>query len=179
MEVVGSYSIPPQLLRTAGFQGADINKLIKLKYYQAHNELISMAIMPVMSLLQIVWISLPRVFILLKCYHFGISRSFREICFEYSLMLRSSQLRLLNTGKVEIWTPGFYVTLKSMSVTFMDSMSMFIVHTLGLQLMRCERPLLIRLNLTRLLFLLLPESLWAKSGKNKIKSQETPSNWTY
>ena len=66
-----------------------------------------------------------------------------------------------------------------MSVTFMDSMSMFIVQTLGLQLMRCERPLLIRLSLTRLLFLLLPESLWAKSGKNKIKSQETPTNWTY
>ena len=63
-----------------------------------------------------------------------------------------------------------------MSVTFMDSMSMFIVQTLGLQLMRRERPLLNRLSLTRLLF---PESLWAKSGKNKIKSQETPSNWTY
>ena len=73
---------------------------------------------------------------------------------------------------------GFYVTLKSMSVTFMDSMSMFIVQTLGLQLMRHERPLLIRLSLTRLLFLL-QENLWAKSGKNKIKSQETPSNWTY
>ena len=73
---------------------------------------------------------------------------------------------------------GFYVALKSMSVTFMDSMSMFIVQTLGLQLMRHERPLLIRLSLTRLL-LLLPENLWAKSGKNKIKSQETPSNWTY
>ena len=138
-----------------------------------------MAIMPVMSLLQIVWISLPRVLILLKCHHFGISRSFREICFEYSLMPRSSHLRLLNAGKVEIWTPGFYVTLKSMSVTFMDSMFMLIVQTLGLQLMRRERPLLIRLSLTRLLFLLLPESLWAKSGKNKIKSQETPSNWTY
>ena len=65
-----------------------------------------------------------------------------------------------------------------MSVTFMDSMSMFIVQTLDLQLMRCERPLLIRLSLTRLLFLL-PESFWAKSGKNKIKSQETPTNWTY
>ena len=65
-----------------------------------------------------------------------------------------------------------------MSVSFMDSMSMFIVHTLGLQLMRRKRPLLIRLSLTRLLFLL-PESLWAKSGKNKIKSQETPTNWTY
>ena len=58
---------------------ADINKLVKLKYYQAHNELISMAIMPVMSLLQIVWISLPRTLILLKCHHFGISRFFREI----------------------------------------------------------------------------------------------------
>ena len=68
--------------------------------------------------------------------------------------------------------------MESMSVTFMDSMSMFIVQTLGLQLMRRERPLLIRLSLTRHLFLL-PESRWAKSGKNKIKSQETPSNWTY
>ena len=66
--------------------------------------------------------------------------------------------------------------LKSMSVTFMDSMSMFIVQILGLQLMRRERPLLIRLSLTRL-FLLLPESLWPKSGKNKIKSK-TPTNWT-
>ena len=28
---------------------ADINKLVKPKYYQAHNELISMAIVPVMS----------------------------------------------------------------------------------------------------------------------------------
>ena len=74
---------------------------------------------------------------------------------------------------------GFYVTLKSMSVTFMDFMSMFFVQTLGFQLMRHERPLLIRLSLTRLLFLLLQENLWAKSGKNKIKSQETPSNWTY
>ena len=62
MEVVGSYSIPPQLLKDCWLSRADINKLIKLKYYQAHNELISMAIMPVMSLLQIVWISLPRGF---------------------------------------------------------------------------------------------------------------------
>ena len=80
------------------------------------------------------------------------------------------------------WKYGFQDfngTLKSMSVTFMDSMSMFIVQILGLQLMRRERLLLSRLSLTCLLFLLLPESLWAKSGKNKIKSQETPSNWTY
>ena len=97
----------PTIAQDCWLSRADIYKLIKLKYYQAHNELISMAIMPVMSLLQIVWISLPRVFILLKCHHFGISRSFREICFEYSLMLRSSHLQLLNTGKVEIWTPGF------------------------------------------------------------------------
>ena len=47
--------------------------------HPAHNELISMAIVPVMSLLQIVWISLPRVLILLKWHHFGISRFFRDI----------------------------------------------------------------------------------------------------
>ena len=39
-----------------------------------------------------------------------------------------------------------------MSVTFMDSMSMFIVQTHDLQLMRRERPFLIRLSLARLLF---------------------------
>ena len=61
-------------------------------------------------------------------------------------MPRSSNLRLLNAGKVEIWTPAFYGIFKSMSVTFMDSMSMFIVQTLGLQLMRRERPLLNRLS---------------------------------
>ena len=78
---------------------------------------------------------------------------------------------------MEIWTPGFYGTLKSMSMTFMDSMAMFIIQTLGLQLMRRERPLLIRLSLTRLLFSS-PRKPWAKSGKNKIKSQVTPTNWT-
>ena len=135
-----------------------------------------MAIVPVMSLLQIVWIFLPRVLILLKCHHFGILRFFREIRFEYSLMPSSSHLRLLMLAKWKYGLQGFYGTLKSMSVTFMDSLSMFIVQTLGLQLMRRERPLLIRLSLTRLLFLLLPESLWVKSGKNKIKSQETPTN---
>ena len=38
-------------------------------------------------------------------------------------------------------------------------LSAYNLQTLGLQLMRRERPLLIRLSLTRLLFLLLPESL--------------------
>ena len=58
---------------------ADTKKLVKPNYYKAHNELISMVIVQVMSLLQIVWISLPQVLILLKCHHFGISRFFREI----------------------------------------------------------------------------------------------------
>ena len=60
---------------------ADINKLAKLKYYQAHNEFISTANASVIdpdaklpgSL------SLSRGFILLKCHHFGISRFNREI----------------------------------------------------------------------------------------------------
>ena len=44
-------------------------------------------------------------------------------------------LKCLQSG---IGLQGFYGTLKSMSMTFMDSMSMVIVQTLGLQQMRCE-----------------------------------------
>ena len=77
VEVVGSYSIPPTIAQDCLLSRADINKL--LKYYQAHNDSTSMTIVPVMSLLQIVWISLSRCLILLKCHHFGISRFLREI----------------------------------------------------------------------------------------------------
>ena len=72
--------------------------------------------------------------------------------------------KCLQSGNME----GFYGTLKSMSVIFMDSMSMFIVQTLGLQLMRSERPLLIRLSLSRLLFLLLPESFWLNLARIRL-----------
>ena len=80
-------------------------------------------------------------------------------------------LKCLQSGNMD--SRVFYGTLKSMSMTFMDSMSMVTVQTLGLQQMRHEaaieigtefhnslskRPLLIRLGLTRLP-LLLPESL--------------------
>ena len=59
---------------------ADINKLVKLKYYQAHNEFISSANMSVIdSDANRLDLSPSRVFILLKCHHFGISRFNREI----------------------------------------------------------------------------------------------------
>ena len=45
-------------------------------------------------------------------------------------------LKCLQSGNMD--SRVFYGTLKSMSMTFMDSMSMFIVQTLGLQLMRRE-----------------------------------------
>ena len=63
-----------------------------------------MAIVPVMSLLQIVWISLSRVLILLKCHHFGISRFNREIRLEFSLMPRSfsfAALKCLQSGNMD------------------------------------------------------------------------------
>ena len=115
---------------------------------------------------------------------------------------------------------GFYRTLKSMSMAFMDSMSMATVQTLGLQQMRrdvaiesapkalllqrqresfvllhvplsycltcrlvpfttrmwlrstnslSKRPLLIRLSLTRLLLLLLPESLGLNLARIRLR----------
>ena len=52
---------------------ADINKLVKLRYYQANNELISTAnvsvIDPDVNRLDL---SLSQVLILLKCHHFEV-----------------------------------------------------------------------------------------------------------
>ena len=45
-------------------------------------------------------------------------------------------LKCLQSGNMD--SRVFYGTLKSMSMTFMDSMSMVTVQTLGLQQMRCE-----------------------------------------
>ena len=45
-------------------------------------------------------------------------------------------LKCLQSGNMD--SRVFYGTLISMSMTFMDSMSMFIVQTLGLQQMSCE-----------------------------------------
>ena len=45
-------------------------------------------------------------------------------------------LKCLQSGNKD--SRVFYGTLKSMSMTFMDSMSMVTVQTLGLQQMRCE-----------------------------------------
>ena len=47
-----------------------------------------------------------------------------------------AQLKCLQSGKMD--SRVFYGTLKSMSMTFMDSMSMVTVQTLGLQQMRRE-----------------------------------------
>ena len=120
-----------------------------------------MAIVPVMFLLQIIWISLSRVLILLKCHHWDFEDQSRDMIriLSHAEIFFICCFKML--AKWKYGFQGFYGTLKSMSMTFMDSMAMFIVQTLSLQLimMRCERPLLIRLSLTCLLFLLLPESL--------------------
>ena len=79
VEVDGSYPMAPTIAQDWLPSRADINKLFKLKYYQAHNELISTTNASVLTLTQIVWISLSRVLILSKCHHFRLLRSNREI----------------------------------------------------------------------------------------------------
>ena len=66
-----------------------------------------MTIVPVMFLLQIVLISLSRVLILLKFSPLQDFEVLSRDIIEYSLMPRSSHLRLFNACKVGIWTPGF------------------------------------------------------------------------
>ena len=77
VEVNGSYSIPPQLLRTGCFQGLILTSWSSLNI-----------IKPIMSLfprrMPVIdpdanRLDLSRALILLKCHHFGISRFNREI----------------------------------------------------------------------------------------------------
>ena len=58
---------------------ADINKLVKLNIIKPIMSLFPQRMRQSLTLMQIAWISLSRVFILLKCHHFGISRFNREI----------------------------------------------------------------------------------------------------
>ena len=87
---------------------ADINKLVKLKYYQANNELISTA----------------------------NDANRLDLSLSGSYPVKVSSLKM--PAKWKYGLQGFYGTLKSMSMAFMDSMSMATVQTLGLQQMRRE-----------------------------------------
>ena len=91
-----------------------------------------------MTLTQIVWISLSQVLILLKCHHLGISMFNREMIriLSHAEIFSFAALECLHSGNMD--SRVFYGNFKSMSMTFMDSMSMVTLQTLGLQQMRRE-----------------------------------------
>ena len=78
VEVDGSYSMPPQLLRTGCFQGLILTSWSSLNIIKP--EFISTANVSVIGPdANGLDLSLSRALILLKCHHFGISRFNREI----------------------------------------------------------------------------------------------------
>ena len=92
-----------------------------------------------LTLTQIVWISLSRVLILLKVSSLRdfevLSRDMIRIL-SHAEIFSFAALKCLQSGNMD--SRVFYGTLISMSMTFMDSMSMVTVQTLGLQQMSCE-----------------------------------------
>ena len=80
VEVDGSYPMPPTIAQDWLPSRADINKLVKLKYYQAHDVFIPTAnasvLVPDANRLDL---SFSRVLILPKCHHFRLLRFNREI----------------------------------------------------------------------------------------------------
>ena len=79
---------------------------------------------------------------------------------------------LLNAGKVEIWTPVYVCYIHGLHVHVHRTDSRLTSDETREAITNQAKP-------NSFSFLHLPESLWAKSCKYKIKSQETPSNWTY
>ena len=112
---------------------ADINKLVKLKYHQAHNELFSMANVSVIDS------DANRLDLFLSGSYPAKVSSLRDFEVQSRDMIRILSRRDLKMpAKWKYGLQRFYGTLKSMSMAFMDSMSMTTVQTLGLQQMRRE-----------------------------------------
>ena len=116
---------------------ADINKLVKLKYYQAHNELMSMANVSVIdsdaNRLDLSFSgSYPVKVSSLRGFEV-LSRDMIRIL-SHAEIFSFAALNCLQSGNID--SRVFYGTLKSMSMAFMDSMAT--VQTLGLQQMRRE-----------------------------------------
>ena len=118
---------------------ADINKLVKLKYYQAHNELISTANVSVIdsdaNRLDLSFSGSYPVKVSSLWDFEVLSRDMIRIL-SHAEIFSFAALNYLQSGNMD--SRVFYGTLKSMSMAFMDSMSMATVQTLGLQQMRCE-----------------------------------------
>ena len=80
MKVDGSYPMPPTIAQDWLPSRADINKLVKLKYYQAYDEFIPTANASVLDPdANRLDLSLSRVLILSNCHHFRLLRFNREI----------------------------------------------------------------------------------------------------
>ena len=127
----------PQLLMTVCFQGLILTSWFN--YYQAHNKLISTANVSVIDF------DADRLDLSFSgSYPVKVS-SLRDFEVQSRDMIRIlshaeifsfAALKCLQSGNMD--SRFFYGTFKSMSMTFMDSMSMVTVQTLGLQQMRRE-----------------------------------------
>ena len=139
VEADGSFPIPPTITQDWVPSRADINKLIRLKYYQAHNEFIPTATASAldpdadrldMSLsgsypvkvsalkdLQIRSRDMIRIRSHAETFSFAAFKSLQSENMDSKVLLE---------------------ILKSMSATITDAMSIATVQTLGLQQLRCE-----------------------------------------
>ena len=127
----------PQLLRTVCFQGLILTSWFN--YYQAHNKLISTANVSVIDFdtdrLDLSFSgSYPVKVSSLRDFEV-LSRDMIRIL-SHAEIFSFAALKCLQSGNMD--SRVFYGTLKSMTMTFMDSMSMVTVQTLGLQQMRRE-----------------------------------------
>ena len=105
VEVDGSYPMPPTIAQDWLPSRADINKLVKLKYYQAHNEFIptgnASVLDPDANCLDL---SLSGVLILSRCHHFGI------LGVRTGLMVRASDSGSGDPGSI-LGRVGVFVSL--------------------------------------------------------------------
>ena len=98
VEVDGSYSMPPQLLRTGCFQGLILTSWSSLNIIKPIMSLFPRRMRQSLTLTQIAWISLSRVLIL--CHHFGKSRDMIRIL-SHAEIFSSAALKYLQSGNMD------------------------------------------------------------------------------
>ena len=127
----------PQLLRTVFFQGLILTSWFN--YYQAHIKLFSTTNVSVIDFdtdrLDLSFSGFYPVKVSSLRDFEVLSRDMIRIL-SHAEIFSFAALKCLQSGNMD--SRVFYGTLLSMSMTFMDSMSMVTVQTLGLQQMSCE-----------------------------------------
>ena len=127
----------PQLLRTVCFQGLILTSWFN--YYQAHIKLFSTTNMSVIDF------DTDRLDLSFSGFYPVKVSSLRDLevlskdmirILSHAEIFSFAALKCLQSGNMD--STVFYGTLISMSMTFMDSMSMVTVQTLSLQQMSCE-----------------------------------------